>query len=60
MPAAVVPDGAAAGEDAGVDAAGDDAAALGLVLLGADELELELELQPAIVSAAAATATAPA
>ncbi len=55
MPAWSVPDAAAAGEDA----AG-DAAALGLVLLGADELELELELQPAIVSAAAATATAPA
>ena len=55
MPAWAVPDAAADGEDAG-----DDAAALGLVLLGADELELELELQPAIVSAAAATATAPA
>lgn len=56
MPAWAVPDPAAAGEDAG-----DDAAALGLVLLGADELELELELHPAIVSTvhtAAATATA--
>jgi hypothetical protein len=45
------------GEDAGVDAAADVAAAVGLLLLGADELELELELQPAIVSTAA---TAPA
>jgi hypothetical protein len=53
VPAWAVPAVAAGGEDAG-----DDAAALGLALLGADELELELELQPAIVSAAAATATA--
>ena len=54
MPAAADPVAAGAGEDAADDAA------VGLVLLGADELELELELHPAIVSAAAATATAPA
>jgi hypothetical protein len=54
VPAAAAPVEAAVGEDAADDAV------VGLLLLGADELELELELHPAIVSAAAATATAPA